>query len=139
MSSVRNAMYAAKSFKDALPDKEQLQNSSNEIKFAFYKETRTEVEKFCKVIQGLLKEDKQDNAKELAAIYKSVTSEYTATLQHLYKDGTAGNVNETEITTMLNFNREIFTGFKSLVFAAKDYLLDREQAKHFDELPGFIR
>jgi len=139
MSSNRNSMYAAKSFKDALPDKEQLQNSSNEIKFSFYKKTRVEVEKFCKAVQELLKEDKQDNAKELTTIYKSVTTGYTVTLQHLYKEGTAGNVNETEITTMLNFNREIFTGFKSLVFAAKDYLLDREQSKHFDELPGFIR
>src|SRR6187549_2242513 len=139
MSAIRNGIYAAKSFKDALPDKEQLQNSSNEIKFAFYKETRAEVEKFCKAVQELLKEDKQDSDKELAAIYKSVTTGYTATLQHLYKEGTAGNVNETEITTMLNFNREIFTGFKSLVFAAKDHLLDKEQSKHFDDLPGFIR
>ncbi|HEU5165754.1 MAG TPA: Na/Pi symporter [Chitinophagaceae bacterium] len=139
MSSNRNAMYAAKSFKDALPDKEQLQNSSNEIKFAFYKETRAEVEKFCKLVQEILKERKQDYAKELTAIYKSVTAGYTTTLQHLYQEGTAGKVNETEITTMLNFNREIFTGFKSLVFAAKDYLLDRDLAKHFDELPGFIR
>ena len=139
MSSNRNAMYAAKSFKDALPDKEQLQNSSNEIKFAFYKETRTEVEKFCKAVQELLKEDKENDAQEFTAIFKSVTSGYTTTLQHLYKEGTAGNVNETEITTMLNFNREIFTGFKSLVFAAKDLLLDKDQSRQFDELPGFIR
>ena len=139
MSSNRNAMYAAKSFKDALPDKEQLQNSSNEIKFAFYKETRTEVERFCKAVQELLKEDKENDAREFAVIFKSVTSGYTTTLQHLYKEGTAGNVNETEITTMLNFNREIFTGFKSLVFAVKDFLLDKEQSKQFDDLPGFIR
>ena len=139
MSSNRNAMYAAKSFKDALPDKEQLQNSSNEIKFAFYKETRTEVEKFCKAVQELLKEDKENDVQEFTAIFKSVTSGYTTTLQHLYKEGTAGNVNETEITTMLNFNREIFTGFKSLVFAAKDLLLDKDQSRQFDELPGFIR
>ena len=139
MSSVRNAMYAAKSFKDALPDKEQLQNSSNEIKFVFFKETRSEVEKFCKAAIELLKEDKQSKAKGLTEIYKSVTSGYTATLQHLYKEGTAGNVSETEITTMLNFNREIFTGFKSLVFSVKDLLLDKDQSKEFDELPGFIR
>jgi len=139
MSSVRNAMYAAKSFKDALPDKEQLHNSSNEIKYAFYKETRSEVEKFCKAVQESLKEDEQDDAKSLAAIYKSVTSGYTSTLQHLYKEGIARKVSETEITTMLNFNREIFTGFKSLVFGVKDYLLDKEQSKKFDELPGFIR
>jgi phosphate:Na+ symporter len=139
MSSNRNGMYAAKSFKDALPDKEQLQNSSNEIKFAFYKETRTEVEKFCKAVQELLKENERNKAKGLTDIYRSVTSGYTTTLSHLYKEGTAGHVNEIEITTMLNFNREIFTGFKSLVFAVKDYLLDKEQSKHFDDLPGFIR
>ena len=139
MSSNRNGMYAAKSFKDALPDKEQLQNSSNEIKFAFYKETRTEVERFCKTVQELLNEDKQDKAKGLTEIYRSVTAGYTTTLRHLYKEGTAGNVNETEITTMLNFNREIFTGFKSIFFAAKDHLLDKEQSKHFDDMPGFIR
>jgi phosphate:Na+ symporter len=139
MSSVRNAMYAAKSFKDALPDKEQLQNSSNEIKYAFYNETRAEVEKFCKSVQELLKEDKKDDVKALTAIYRYVTSGYTTTLQHLYKEGTAGNVSETEITTLLNFNREIFTGFKSLVFAVKDHLLDKDQSKQFDELPGFIR
>ena len=139
MSANRNGMYAVKSFKDALPDKEHLQNSSNEIKFAFYKETRAEVEKFCKAVQELLKEDKQDKAKGLTDIYRSVTSGYTTTLRHLYKEGTAGHVNEIEITTMLNFNREIFTGFKSLVFAVKDYLLDKEQSKHFDDLPGFIR
>ena len=139
MSANRNGMYAAKSFKDALPDKEQLQNSSNEIKFAFYKETRVEVEKFCKAVQELLKEGKHDIAEELSEIFKSVTAGYTTTLQHLYKEGTAGNVNETEITTMLNFNREIFTGFKSIFFAAKDHLLDKDQSKQFDELPGFIR
>ena len=139
VSSVRNTMYAAKSFKDALPDKEQFQNSSNEIKFDFYKKTKDEVEKFCKAVQALLKDNKQGAGEELIAIYRSVTSGYTNTLQHLYKEGTAGKVNETEITTMLNFNREIFTGFKSLVYAVKDHLLDNDQSKHFDELPGFIR
>lgn len=139
MSSVRNAMYAAKSFKDALPDKEQLENSSNEIKYEFYKETRAEVERFCKAVLELLLDDTLDDAKGFAEIYKSVTSGYTDTLQHLYKEGTAGKVNETEITTMLNFNREIFTGFKSIVFAVKDRLLNKDQSKQFDEMPGFIR
>jgi phosphate:Na+ symporter len=139
MSSVRNAMYTAKSFKDALPDKEQLHNSSNEIKFAFYEQTRSEVNKFCEAIQELLKKDKPDHTNELSEIYKSVSAGYNTTLRQLYKEGTAGKVNETEITTLLNFNREIFTGFKSFVFALKDHLLDKEQSRHFDELPGFIR
>jgi phosphate:Na+ symporter len=85
VSSVRNTMYAAKSFKDALPDKDQLQNSSNEIKFAFYKKTKEEVEKFCKAVQNILNEKKKDTGKELIAIYRSVISSYNDTLQHLYK------------------------------------------------------
>jgi phosphate:Na+ symporter len=139
ISSVRNGMYAAKSFKDALPDKEQIHNSSNDIKFEFYNKTRQEVEKFCERIFHLMQSEEHLHSKELASLYKSVTVGYTSTLQYLYKEGTAGHVSETEITTMLNFNREIFTAFKSLLFAIKDYLLDKEQSKYFDELPGFIR
>src|SRR4030095_10696317 len=112
MSSVRNAMYATKSFKDALPDKEQLHNSSNDVKFSFYKSTRDEVKKFCEAIQQLLRKGQQDSTKDISEIYKSVTAGYTNTLQHLYKEGTSKHVSETEITTLLNFNREIFTGFK---------------------------
>jgi phosphate:Na+ symporter len=139
MSSVRNAMYAGKSFKDALPDKEQLHNSSNDIKFAFYNQTKTEVELFCEKLQPMLQAEAQNPIKDLTGLYNMVTTGYTTTLQQLYKESIAGHVSEKEITTMLNFNREIFTGFKSFLFALKDYLLDREQAKYFDEQPGFIR
>jgi phosphate:Na+ symporter len=139
MSSARNTMYAAKSFKDALPDKEQLHNSSNETKYAFYKQTKEEVKKFCEAVQKLLTREKHDSIKDVVDVYQSVTGGYTETLQHLYKEGTAKHLNETEITTLLNFNREVFTGFKSLFFGIKDLLFDREQSKQLDELPGFIR
>lgn len=139
MSSVRNAMYAAKSFKDALPDKEQLHNSSNDIKFSFYQSTRREVKDFCASVQQLLLKHEQATFNDLSVIHKVVTDGYTETLRHLYKEGTAKHLNETEITTLLNFNREIFTGYKSLVFGLKDHLLDKEQAKQLDESPGFIR
>lgn len=139
MSSVRNTMYAAKSFKDALPDKEQLHNSSNDIKYSFYKMTKEEVKEFCGSIQSLLIKEQAGLINELSEIYRSVTTGYTKTLQYLYQHGTARHVNETEITTLLNFNREIFTGFKSLVFGIKDHLLDKDQSKQLDESPGFIR
>jgi phosphate:Na+ symporter len=87
----------------------------------------------------LLDAGENQHSEKLAALYKSITQAYTDTLQFLYKEGTSGYVSETEITTMLNFNREIFTAFKSILFAAKDYLLDKQQSKFFDELPGFIR
>jgi len=140
VSSVRNCMYAAKSLKDAYSDIQQLKNSANDTKYNFYLQTREEMKKFCQKLASLLEEvDTSEHLNTLATIYKSVTEGYTSALQNLYREGIAENVNEIEITTLINFNREIFTSFKALVFGAKDYLLDHDQARYFDELPGFIR
>ena len=139
ISSVRNCMYAAKSVKDALPDLEQLKNSSNDIKFDFYNQAKKSVEKFCISIHQLLTENPAMHFDTFASAYHAVTEGYTITLKQFYKETTSGKVNEKEITTLLNFNRTIFTAFKSMIFGIKDYLLDKEHSKYFDELPGFIR
>jgi phosphate:Na+ symporter len=139
ISSARNTMYAAKNIKDALPDMEQLRNSSNDIKYGFYQSTRDNVEEFAMAAYALLSEPAVNNFTKITELYRSVTENYTATVQQLYKESTAGFVDETEITTLLNFNREIFTFYKSLLFGMKDQLFDKEQTKYFDELPGFIR
>lgn len=139
ISSVRNTMYAAKSIKDAIPDMEQLENSSNDVKYNFYRQTRTHINGFCEKIYHLLKENPALHFEDLTALYYSVTGSYTSTLKDFYKESTAGHLSETEITTLLNFNREIYTAFKSLVFGVKDFLLNKAQSGYFEELPGFIR
>ena len=138
VSSARNTMYACKSMKDAIPDIEQLRNSSNDIKHDFYLQTGKAVEKFCSRIDNLLQ--KESVAPEVVIeIFKSVPEEYNNSLQLLYRDKIAGQVSEIEITTLINFNREIFSVFKSLMFGLKDHFLEKEQSKQLDELPGFIR
>lgn len=139
ISSVRNTMYAAKSIKDAIPDMEQLKNSSNDVKYNFYHQTRKSIAEFCEKVYHLTNAKPDLHFEELTSLYHSVTSSYTNTLTQLYKENTAGQLGETEITTLLNFNREIFTAFKSFVFGVKDYLFNKEQSKYFEELPGFIR
>ena len=139
VSSVRNAMYAAKSIKDAIPDTEQLRSSSNDVKFTFYKQARGSVEHFCSTVNVLLLSEQPDHFKSISALYGNVTESYTHALQGLYQENTTGYVNEEEITTLLNFNRELYTAFKSLVFSIKDHLLEKEEARYFDDLPGFIR
>lgn len=139
ISSVRNSMYAAKNIKDALPDTDQLRNSSNDVKYNFYLATRETVNGFCSQLYRLTADHPEQQFAALTSTYHAVTANYTGTLQQLYKETTSEQVNEEEITTLLNFNREIFTAFKSLLFGAKDYLFDREQSRYFDDLPGFIR
>lgn len=139
MSAVRNLMYAAKNIKDAVPDMEQLKNSSNDVKYGFYEKTRGELEKICQVLHQLEESEPDARFSGLTHLYQQVTNGYTQSLKELYLDTTSGYVDETEITTLLNYNRELYSAYKSLIFGVKDLLFDREQSRYFDELPGFIR
>ena len=77
--------------------------------------------------------------KRLTAVYQSITAGYSETLHLLYKENLANRVSEMEISTLINFNRQLYTSFKSVLFGLKDYLLTPKEAEYFDALPGFIR
>lgn len=138
LAAIRNSMYAAKSIKDAVPDLEQLENSSNDLKYDFYNRTRADVQEFYQEFATMLNDSTIPATEWLMHLYLQISGNYSGSLRSLYTTGTATRLNETEISTLLNFNREITTAFKSLVFAAKEYLLDRKQSKGLGELPGFI-
>jgi len=121
-------MYAAKSIKDTLPDIAQLRNSSNDIKYGFYMDTADKVDPFCKNIATLLLKPKTlSGFDELSEIYKSVTGSYATILHQLYKENMEGQLSEIEISTLINFNREMYTAYKSYVFAIKDFLLNENR------------
>lgn len=141
ISSVRNGMYAAKSLKDAWHDALILKNSSNDKKFTYYEESRNRTAHFISTISQVLTANKPApaNADALIALYREIIKGYTEELSHLYKQGTIDHLNETEISTIINYNRELYTAYKSLILATKDLLLTDAEAVAFDELPGFIR
>ncbi len=140
ISAIRNSMYAAKNIRDAQHDIEQMRNSSNDIKYNFYIQSSEKLEHLYEKIKFLLNSKEVENClQDLTLLYHSITSGYTSTLGSLYKDSVANKVNELEITTLVNFNRELYTSFKSILFGLKDYLLTVKEAEFFDTQPGFIR
>jgi len=140
MTTNRNIMYAAKSIKDAFDDLHALRESSNEVKYAFYTHTSKHMHAFVKNIQALMKNRESPSLfSDIKDLYQSLPDTYNDILHQLYKDDLELHLNVTEISTLLNFNREIYSAIKSFVFAVKDYLLTEEEANYFDELPGFIR
>lgn len=140
IAAIRNSMYAAKNIRDAQHDIEQMSNSSNDTKYDFYIESRNKLNDFYQRIQAALDSERRTNSlDDLTQIYRSITSGYSKTLESLYKDGIANKVSEIEISTMINFNRELYTSFKSILFGLKDYLLTVKEAEFFDAQPGFIR
>jgi phosphate:Na+ symporter len=140
ITSFRNAMYAAKNIKDALPDIDQLKKSSNDLKYDFYRRTSDHVAGFFDNINEILASGNAESYFEkLRTIYTSAQADYKNTMEEIYQKGMLETLTEIEFSTVVNFNREIFTLEKSIVFSLKDYLLTEEQANYFDELPGFIR
>ena len=133
-------MYAAKNISDAQKDIEQMHNSSNDIKYSFFTRAREKVLIFYKQIFTLLNKKAGTNCfAELMNLYQSITTGYPDTLHLLYRENLANRVNEIEISTLINFNRELYTCFKAVLFGLKDYLLTNKEAEFFDAQPGFIR
>ena len=140
ISSIRNGMYAAKNIRDAQHDIEQMRNSSNDIKYDFYLESRQKLLSFSQRIMAMVNSKNQKKSfEELTNLYHSISTSYSETLQLLYKETLANRVSETEISTLINFNRQLYSYFKSLIFGVKDYLLTPVEGEYFDSLPGFIR
>ena len=139
MGAVRNSMYAAKSMKDGTHDAEMLRNSSNDMKYNFYLDTVKTATGFYSKAAALLQEEHHGNAfKQLEDILKEVQDGYSKTVESLYKKRFINNLTDIEISSIINFNRQVYTSFKSILLAVKDRVLDEKEAEYFDALPGFI-
>ena len=139
ISAVRNVMFAAKSIHDSAADIQQLRDSSKDEKYLFYDASRKEVSIFCQKAEELIERENGDSFEDMVSFYEQIRKDYAAQVSKLYTDGVQLKLTETEISTMINFSRERFSGYKSLVWALKDLLLDKKQSAYFSELPGFIR
>lgn len=136
INSNRNCLYAAKSLKDAEADIRQLFNSSNNLKYDQYQLSRKKAIEFCNEVARILDEN---DASAIAPLYERVVTEYNTGIRTLHEGNFTRNLSEVEISTLLNFNRELISAFKSVVFALKELLLDEESAAEFDNRSGFIR
>jgi phosphate:Na+ symporter len=139
ISCVRNMMFAAKSMMDSNSDITQLKNSSNDAKYRMYLQTRESVKQFCYDLNQVMNaREASSHFEEIVRLYHALQTGYTEKLSNLYKDEYS-QLNELEISTLINFNRELYSTYKALIWAVKDYLLDKKQSLYFSELPGFIR
>lgn len=139
ISSLRNGMYAAKSMHDSAADIRQLRESSNEDKYAAYKRARQEMDDFTAGVARLFDLPPAERFEQIVSSYQGLQTRYAVQITQLYHPALALRVNQVEISTLLNFNRELYSGFKAMVWAVKDLLLTGQEADYFSELPGFIR
>lgn len=140
IASVRSAMHAAKCTKDIHPDMHVMRHSIEQHNYDFLQHMQHDV-------AGLYKQldvarwsslDRSVVAEELKQLLQVVQKHYQENMQTIYTMASAHKISDVELATMMNFNRELFTGSKAMIMSLKNYLLTTALADTFNEIPTYL-
>lgn len=137
ISAVRSSMHSVKSIKDIGTNISDLRNSSKEIKYNFFIHHKKETETLYLQLDALLTLEKEASFKNLQSLFDSIQQNYTEALNNFYAEAQNAPIQNIDITTVINFNRELFTSNKAMLIALKDFLLKEKQAQEFNEIPTY--
>ena len=135
ISAVRSSMHAVKSIKDIGSNITNLSSSSKEIKYQFFLHHKKETEELYLKLNMFLNTEKSSGFEELRIQFDTIQKNYTTALNTFYTEAQLAPIEDIDITTVINFNRELFTSNKAMLMAVKDILLDEKQAQNFNEIP----
>ncbi|MFV5699148.1 Na/Pi cotransporter family protein [Flavobacterium sp. ZT3R17] len=135
ISAVRSAMHSVKSVKDIGTNITNLRNSSKDIKYNFFIHHKKETENLYLELNAFLTQDKTASFEELQHLFDSIQNNYSTALNTFYTEAVNAPIEKIDITTVINFNRELFTSNKAMLMAIKEILLEEKQAEYFNEIP----
>ena len=137
ISAVRSSMHSVKSVKDIGTNITNLRHSSKEIKYNFFIHHKKETENLYVQLNAFLCDDKKASFEELQTIFDSIQNNYSTALNDFYSEAQQAPIENLDITTIINFNRELFTSNKAMLMAVKEMILDEKQAEFFNEIPKY--
>ena len=79
----------------------------------------------------------KNNNELLKNAFTDIQINYSKTLDTFYKDDQNTLLDDMDMTTVINFNRELFTSNKAMIMAAKDVLLNEKEAIEFNEIVAY--
>lgn len=137
ISAVRSSMHSVKSVKDIGTNITNLRHSSKEIKYNFFIHHKKETENLYLQLNAFLCDEKKASFEELQTIFDSIQNNYSTALNNFYTEAQQAPIENLDITTIINFNRELFTSNKAMLMAVKEMILDEKQAEFFNEIPKY--
>jgi phosphate:Na+ symporter len=137
ISAVRSSMFSVKCMQDIESNIHNLRRSSKSIKFDFYLHHQKETEALYGQFHALLSSQETVTFQTLQTLFNTIEHNYTSSLNDFYKEAHQASLEDIDLTTVLNFNRELFTSNKAMLMALKDYLLEEQQAALFNEIPVY--
>lgn len=133
-SAVRSAMHATKSLNDVRSNITILGNSSKKIKFELYQDLKKQTITLYNTLYQLLNSETKETQHELERVFNQTEINFSKTLDDFYTNAQNFNLESSEITTAISFNRSLFTSHKAMIMAVKDFLLEEKQAEEFNEI-----
>lgn len=135
ISAARSSMHAVKSVKDIGTNITNLSSSSKDIKYQFFLHHKNETQHLYTKLNAFLIKKELTNFEELEMLFDTIQKNYTTALNTFYTEVQLTTIESIDITTVINFNRELFTSNKAMLMAVKDVLLDEKNAQNFNEIP----
>ena len=137
ISAVRSSMHSVKSVKDIGANISDLRHSSKDIKYNFFLRHKQETEALYREFNAIIIGEIPASFENLQGIFNEIEANYTRALNNFYLEAQHAPLEKIDITTVINFNRELFTSNKAMLMAVKDFLLKEKQAQEFNEIPVY--
>ena len=135
--AVREAVHAAKSLKDIESDLRHFESASHPVLTAYGQRFRDVLTEFYLALNAIRDRDDDtvtlEDIIELNRLFHRGHEEIHRTI---YTDIRRNRLEEGDISSLLNANRELFASCRALVTAIAIFALPPEQADTFEALPG---
>ncbi len=134
--AIRNAVHAAKCLKDTHQDLHAFRESVDDCFNAWFDRFRDAVDEFYELSGSLRQAETPSHRFEVLVALKNKNEEVHASAHaNIYREVSLGQLNEVQISTLLNVNREIYSSNHSLLAALADTLLDMQGAADYESIP----
>jgi phosphate:Na+ symporter len=136
LGAAREAMHSAKAIKNIRHNLRDFAWSGNTIIDEYSDQFRQSTKDFLAELFKLRVDEKTAISFEDLVPLLSVIDERHETLhREVYADVRGKKIQQTDVSSLLNVNRELFLSNRSLIFALGYYYLDKQQAADLERMP----
>lgn len=137
LSAVRNGVHSAKSTKNVRHDLREFERSVSDYLAGLREWFRIELGRFYDRIDAVHDISQEDAlAESLLELMKENNLLHDKLHQDIRRDALRHHLSDTEISTLLNVNREVYNSNREMILALKDCRLPPRRADEFMTLPG---
>ena len=136
LGAAREAMHSAKAIKNIRHNLVDLGRPGSSLPTEYAGRFRDTGTAFIGALYGLRGEHENDvEFEELAELLRKAQERHDGLHNDIYAGVRDDRISETQVSSLLNINRELLTSYRALIFALGDYFLDETRADALERLP----